>query len=173
MTSTHRGLGVRTVVSSWHMVSATHSSSGENSLPSSASVWGPSPTDFSKVSPSHGLMFFRKCSSMGSFHGMCSFRNKLLQCGSPQRVTCPASKPAPAWIPFLAGPQVLLEVQCRLSTGSQCSLDIHLLWCGVLHRLEVDICSMDCRGTAFLTIFSMGCWGIFILCCFYEHTLTD
>jgi len=34
------------------------------------------------MSPSHGLQLFMNCSSVGPFHGVQSFRNKLLQRGS-------------------------------------------------------------------------------------------
>jgi len=39
--------------------------------------------NFSKLSPSNGLQFFTNCSSVGPFHGVQSFRNRLLQCGLP------------------------------------------------------------------------------------------
>lgn len=36
-----------------------------------------------------------------------------------------------------------------------------LLWCGVLHRLQMDFCSTACGATPSLTlVFSMGCRGI-------------
>jgi len=38
-------------------------------------------------------------------------------------------------------------IQCKLSMGSQASLRIHLLHCGVLHGLQVDICyTVDLHG---------------------------
>ena len=119
----------------------------DSSHSSPAPAWGPShgrqsSMNFSNVSPSHGLQFFTNCSSMGPFHRVQSFRNGLLQHGSP------------------VGPQVLLEKTCSsvdsspqatgparsllqhgLPTGSQPPLGIHLLQHGVLHRLQVDICS--------------------------------
>ena len=39
--------------------------------------------NFSNLSPSHRLQFFTNCSSVGPFHGVQSFRNRLLQRGSP------------------------------------------------------------------------------------------
>ena len=83
------------------------------------------------------------CSSVGPFHRVQSFRNRLLQCGSPtgsqvlpanllqcgllslHRATGPARSLLQHWLPM----------------GSQPPLGIHLLWRGVLHRLQVDICS--------------------------------
>ncbi|KAK4806754.1 hypothetical protein QYF61_005550, partial [Mycteria americana] len=51
-------------------------------------AWGPShrrqsSTNFSNRSLSHGLQFFMNCSSTGPFYGVQSFRNRLLQRGSP------------------------------------------------------------------------------------------
>ena len=39
--------------------------------------------NFSNISPSHKLQFFRNCPSVGPFHTVQSFRNRLLQRGSP------------------------------------------------------------------------------------------
>jgi len=84
----------------------------------------------------------------------------------PHKVTSPASKPAPAWAPLSTGPQDLAGACC--STGSPWG-----------HRfLQASTCSgagcstgcrwisaplwtsMDCRGTACLTVvFIMGCRG--------------
>ncbi|KAK4829526.1 hypothetical protein QYF61_005165 [Mycteria americana] len=58
----------------------------------------------------------------------------------PRGVTSPASKTAPVWAPLSTGPARNL-LQHRLSTGSQPPSGIHLLWCGALHGLQVDICS--------------------------------
>jgi len=55
----------------------------------------------------------------------CSFRNKLLQVWDPHGVTSPARS----------------LVQHGLSMVSQPSSGFHLLWCGVLHGLQVDVCS--------------------------------
>jgi len=95
---------------------------------------------------------------MSPSHEVQSFRNRLLQRGSP------------------TGSQVLsanllqlgLLSLCR-STGPARSLlqppsGIHLLWRGVFHKLQVDVCStVDLRGlqgTACLTVIIMGCRGI-------------
>ena len=107
--------------------------------------------NFSNVSPSHGLQFFTNCSSMGPIHGVQSFRNRLLQHGSPT-----GSQVLPANLlqrGFLsprghgsAGPARSL-LHHGLPTGSQRPSGIHLLRRGVLHRLQVDICStMDLHG---------------------------
>jgi len=66
----------------------------------------------------------------------------------PHGVTSSASKPAPAWAPLYrsTGPGRSL-LQHGLPTGSQLPSGIHLLWCGVLHRVQVGICStMDLHG---------------------------
>ena len=87
--------------------------------------------NFSNVGPSQGLQFFTNCSTMGPFPGLQSFRHRLLQCGSS------------------AGSQVLLEnlLQRGVPTGSQPPSGIHLLQHGVLHGLQVDICStVDLHG---------------------------
>ena len=102
--------------------------------------------NFPNVSPSLGLKFFTKCSSKGPFHGVQSFRSRLLQHGPPTRsqalpenllecgllsprVHRSCQEPAPAWTPQGSRPP---------------SGHIHLLWRGVLHRLQVHICcTMD------------------------------
>jgi len=117
-------------------------------------AWGSShrrqfPMSFSDVGPSHGLQFFMNCSSLGPFHGMQSFRSRLLQHGFPtasqvlsenllqhgilflHRSTGPAKEPASA----------------QASHRVIASLSIHLLQHGVLHGLQVDICStVDLHG---------------------------
>ncbi|KAK4822676.1 hypothetical protein QYF61_019043 [Mycteria americana] len=113
-------------------------------------AWGPSyrrqsSMNFSNVSPSHGLQFFMNCSSMGPFHGVQSFRNRLLQRGSPM-----GSQVLPVNLlqhGFLSpqvhrptGPARSL-LQHGLPMGSQPPSGIHLLRQGVLHGLQVDICS--------------------------------
>jgi len=120
------------VVSSSHVVSAAPSSSRSSCAP----AWGlshrsQSSMNFSNVGPSHGLQFLTNCSSVGAFHRVQSFRNRLLQCGSP------------------TGSQVLPAnlLQPGLSTESQPPSGIHLLWRAILHGLQVDICStMDLHG---------------------------
>jgi len=123
--------------------------------------------NFSNVSPSHRLQFFTNYPSMGPFHGVQSFRNRLLQRGSPMgsqalpanllqhglfspQVHGTCQEPAPAWAPH----------RLTASFGH-----IHLLWREVLHRLRVEICSTvdphGLQGTACLTmVFITGCRGL-------------
>jgi len=129
-----RGLAV----SLSHVLSAAPSSS----LSSPASVWGPthgrqSSINFSNAGPSHRLQFFTNCSSMGPFH--VSFpRGLVLQEQTaavwvPHEVTGPARKPALVW--------------ASLHGVTASFWSMHLLQCGVLHGLQVDICStMDLQG---------------------------
>ena len=67
--------------------------------------------NFSSTGPSRGLQFSTNRSRMGTFHEVLSFRNGLLQHGSPM------------------GSQVLLEdlLQHRISMGSQPPSGLHLL----------------------------------------------
>jgi len=74
------------------------------------------------MSPSHGLQLFTNYPSVGPSHGVQSFRNRLLQCGSPHGVTSPASKPALVWVPLSTGPQVLAEVCCSVGSPQGHSL---------------------------------------------------
>ncbi|KAK4807205.1 hypothetical protein QYF61_024325 [Mycteria americana] len=99
--------------------------------------------NFSNVGPSHGLQFFMNYSSMGLFHGVQSFRNRLLQHGSPTGTqVLPANLFQHGLLSLhrSIGPARSL-LQRRLPTGSQPLSGIHLLWHGVLHGLQVDICS--------------------------------
>jgi len=74
---------------------------------------------------SHRIHFFRDCSNKGTFHGVQSFRHKLLQCGYAMgHSSCQDT--ASAW--------ALHRLQ--LPSGH-----VHLLWCGFFHGLQVDICS--------------------------------
>jgi len=138
---------------------------GEDSLYSSPAVpvWSPYhkrqfSTNFPSVSPSHRLQLFTNCPSVDPFHGVRSFRNRLFQRGSPT-----GSQVLPAtllqWPPLSTGPQVLPGAcsSAGLSTGSQPSLGIHLLWCGVPSAGYWWISAppwtpMGFRGTACLTI---------------------
>jgi len=87
--------------------------------------------NFSNMSPSHGLQLFPNCSSVGPFPGVQSFRNRLLQSGSPM-----GSQALPANL-----------LQHGVSIGSQPPLDIHLLWHGVLPGLQVHLCfTVDLHG---------------------------
>jgi len=78
------------MVSSSHIVSAAPSSSRgrtPHTLPllqcEGSSHWRQFSTNFSKVSPSHGLQRFMNYARVGPSHGVQSFRNRLLQRGSP------------------------------------------------------------------------------------------
>ncbi|KAK4830276.1 hypothetical protein QYF61_009369 [Mycteria americana] len=90
------------------------------------------------------LQFFINCPSMGPFHGVQSFRNRLLQPWVPHRVTSPASKPAPVWAPLSTSPQVLPGAcsSVGLPWGTASLRHIHLFQHRVLHGLQVDICSI-------------------------------
>jgi len=81
--------------------------------------------------PSHGRQSSMNLPKVSPSRRVQFFRNTLLQHGSPK------------------GSQVLPAnlFQHRLPLVSQPLLDIHLLWCGVLHGLQVEICStMDLHG---------------------------
>jgi len=104
---------------------------------------------FSNVSPSRGLQLFKDCPRVGPFHGVQSFRNRLLQCGSPTgsqalpanllqhgilspQVRRPWQEPTPSWAP----PGVTASFRRPPA----------LAW-GPLHGLQVEICStMDLHG---------------------------
>jgi len=157
-------------VSSSHVVSAAVSSSGEGLLTlCPCSSVGPLPWEtilhyFSNASPSHGLQFFTNCSSVGPCHRVQSFRNRLLQCGSPtgshalpanllQRGSPRGRKPCQETCSSVGSSlhgstspgRILL--QHGIPMGSQPPSGIHLLWRGVLHELQVEICStMDLHG---------------------------
>ncbi|KAK4828634.1 hypothetical protein QYF61_000282 [Mycteria americana] len=138
---------------------------GEDSSHSSPTpAWGPShgrqsSTNFSNMSASHGLQFFMNCSSVGPFHRVQSFRSRLLQHGSPTgSQVLPADLLQSGFLP----PQVHRFCQepspTWASHGVTASFGhIHLLWCGVLHRLQLDICStIDLHGLQGDLVFTMG-----------------
>jgi len=108
-----------------------------------------------------GLLTLFPCSSIGSLPRE-TVLHELLQCGSlpqgvvlweqtvpawvPCGVTSPTSKPAPAWAPLSTGPARSL-LQHGLPVASQPSSGIPLLWCGLFHGLQMDICStVDLHG---------------------------
>jgi len=64
------------------------------------------------MTPSHGLQLFTNCPNMGPFHGVQSFRNTLLQRGSPTGSQTLPLKPAPALAPLSTGPQGLAGAYC-------------------------------------------------------------
>ncbi|KAK4820738.1 hypothetical protein QYF61_004419 [Mycteria americana] len=128
---------------------------GEDSSRSSpAPAWGPcrgrqSSMNFSSTGSSHHrLQFFTNCSSVGPFQGVQSFRNRLLRVGPPRshkscQQTCSSVGSS---LHGATGPARSL-LQHGLPTGSQPPSGIHLLQHGVLHGMQVDICStMDLHG---------------------------
>jgi len=122
------------VVSSSHIVSVSPSPSHSSPAP----AWG----------PFHGLQFFMNFSNMGPSHGVQSFRNKVLQRGSPMGPqSCQELGPvwashrahpaAPAWCPPWAacgyllhsGPPWAAGGQPASSWSSPWAAAESLLWC--------------------------------------------
>jgi len=154
------------MVSSSHVVSAAPCPSGDNSshsAPAPARAWETVFHKLSNASPSHGLQLFTNCPSMGPSPRVQSFRNRLLQHGSPWghqpcQQTCSGVGSS---LPGSAGSGRSLP----LSTGSQLPSGIPLLqpW-GPFHGLQVEICSTvdlhGMQGTACLTmVFITSCKG--------------
>jgi len=86
---------------------------------------------------------FKNCSSMGLPHGVQSLRNRLLRHASPTRSQALPVNLFQRGLLSLhgaTGPTSSL-LQHRLRTGSQPPSGTHLLRRGVLHGLQVDICS--------------------------------
>ena len=103
---------------------------------------------------------------MGPFHGVQSFRNRLLQRGSPWSAG-PARKPTPVWAP-LHGPQ-LLPGACSSMCSPQTAASIKAcpsapVWGPPQAAVWLSAplwSSMGCRETTCVTMFfSMGCRGI-------------
>jgi len=163
------------VIHSSRTASATSSSLHYSPVP----TWGPShgrqSTKFSSVSPSHGLQFFVTVPVwalfMCPFYRLQSFRNELLQHGSPvgSQVLPANLLQRGAWAPVFTGPQVLPKA----CSSAESPYGHSLPWpstCSsiVLQNLtmQVSICfllltSMGCMGTACLTmVFTTGCGGI-------------
>jgi len=136
-------------VRSSHLVFSAPSSSLSSPVP----AWGPShrrqsSTNFSNIDPSHGPQLFMNCSNMvpstgcspsgadcSSVGPLCSHKSCQQTCSSVgsslHGSTCPGRS--------------LLEH--GLSTGPQPPLGIYLLQHGVLHGLQVHICSLlDLHG---------------------------
>ena len=97
------------------------------------------PRIFSDMSPSHGLQLFPNCSSMCHFYRVQSFRNRLLQRGSP---TGSQVLPANLLQRGLFFPQ---DLSGACSTTSfpwgPSLLQAHPPALVVLHGLQVEICS--------------------------------
>jgi len=74
--------------------------------------------NFSNVSPFHGLPFFTNCCTLGPFHRLQSFRNRLLQGGS---VTESQALPANLLQHGLLSPQVLHRLQLDICSTVVCS----------------------------------------------------
>jgi len=101
------------------------------------------------MSPSHGLQLFMNCPSVGPCHGVQSFRNRLLYCGSP---TGSQALPANLLRCKLLSPWVFRSwQQPTLARASHRVTDsfrhpLALAW-GPFHGLQVEICStMDLHG---------------------------
>jgi len=117
---------VGAAVSSLHLVSAAPSSSRSSPTP----AWG----------PSHGRQSSTNCPSVGPVHGLQSCRKGLLQCGGPPALPAKLLQHGLLSHHGPTGPARSL-LQRGLSMGSQPALGIHLLRHGVLHGLQVEICS--------------------------------
>jgi len=106
-------------------------------------------TNFSNVNPSLRRQFFTNCPSVGPFHRVQPFRNRLVQYGSPMGSQVLPANLLQRMVLTLhrsTGPARIL-LQCEISMGSQSPSGIHLLWHGVLRWLQVEICStMDPHG---------------------------
>jgi len=147
-------------VSSSHVVCAAPSSSGEGLLtlcPCSSVRSLSQETVLHKLLQRESFPWaasLHELPQRGSFHRVQSFRNRLLQRGSP--TGSQALSVNLLWRGL--GPQVLAGAcsSAGLPTGSQHSSGIHLLWRGVPSmgcRLisAPPWTSMGCRGTACLT----------------------
>jgi len=124
---------------------------------------------YSNMSPSHGLQLFINCPSVGPSHGVESFRNRLLQCGSPTgsqalpanllqrgllspQVCRSCQEPAPAWAPH--GVNSLLRASPCSSVGPSmgCRWRSAPLWTsmGCRGSLTHQCLLHRCRGTSTL-----------------------
>jgi len=111
-------------------------------LTSPAAPWGlthrrQSFTNFFNIGSSHGLQLFPNCSSMGHSHRVQSFRNRLLQRGSHTRSQVLPEDPLQCELVSISCSycQQTAPVQAlhRLQFSPR---HIHLLWHGVLYRLQ-------------------------------------
>jgi len=144
---------VEVAVSSSHVVSAAPCSSGGGLLtlfPCSSMGSLPGETVLHKLlqreSFPHAAVLHRLSQHVSLPQGA-ALQEQAAPVWVPHGVTSPASKPAQVWAPLSTGPARALLKQGLLSMGSQPPSGIHLLWRGVLHGLQVDICStMDLHG---------------------------
>jgi len=106
-------------------------------------------TNFSNMSPSHRLQFLTNCPRVGPSHGMQSFRNRLLQRGSPM-----GSQALPANLLWRGLLSLWVHRSCQEPAPAQAPHRVTasfrhppaLVW-DPIHRLEVDICStVDLHG---------------------------
>ena len=148
------------VVSSSHVVSAAPSSSGGGLLtlfPCSSMGSLPRETVLHKLLQRESFpqaAVLHKLLQRGSYPQGAVLQEQTAPAWVPHGVTSPASKPAPAWPPLSTGPRghgstgpARSLLQHGLPTGSQHPSGIHLLRRGVLHGLQVDICStVDLHG---------------------------
>jgi len=110
---------------------------------------------------------FMTCPSVGGpFHGVQSFRNRLLQCGSPRsHKPCQYACSGMGFSLHGSAGRGRSLLQHRLPMGSQIPSGIHLLWHGVPStgyrwRSAPPWTSMGCRGTICLTmVFITSCKG--------------
>jgi len=136
---------------------------------SPAPVWGPSHgrqsyTNHSNVRTSHWLQFFMNSSVWVPFTRCSPSGTDCCSVGPPWHLK-PCQQTCSSMCSSLHGSTGRTKslLKCRLPMGSQPPLGIHLLWCSVLHGLQVDISvplwtSKGCRGTTCLTmVFFMGC----------------
>jgi len=161
------------MVSSSHVVSAAPSSSGGGLLTLlPCSSVGSLPPETALHELLHRESFPRaavlhELPQRGSFPRAAVLQEKGAPAWVPHGVTSPASKPAPAWAPLSTQPQVLAGACSSagfpwghsLLQASTCSVVGSSTGCR--WRSAPPWTSMDCRGTACLTMaFTMGCRGI-------------
>lgn len=97
--------------------------------------------NFSNVSSSHGLQFFRSCSSLGSLPYGAIPQEEAAPAWVLHGVTSPVSKPAPVWAPFSR----VLSPQVPLGTSSS----MGFLWGHTLPQAPTNSSvgsSTGCRG---------------------------
>ena len=145
-------------VSSSHVVSAAPSSSGGGLLtlfPCSSVGSLPQETVLHKLLQCESFpqaAVLHELLQRGSLPWGAVLQEQTAPAWVPRGVTSPASKPAPAWAPLSTGPWVRRSCQESALAWALCRLHlpsghIHLLQCGVLHWLQVDICStVDLHG---------------------------